>query len=305
VPFAIACGRCFYCTRDLFALCDNSNPKAWLAESVYGFSPAGLFGYSHLLGGYAGGQAEYVRVPFADVGPFKLPDGVSDEQAVLLTDVFPTGWMAAENCNVRPGDVVAVWGCGPVGLLAAKSALLMGASRVVSIDDVPERLRLAERLGADTLDLAEGDIVGRLKEITAGRGPDACIDAVGAEGHGHTVDAAYDRVKAALLLATDRPHALRLAIQSCRKGGTVSIPGVYGGVLDKVPFGAAFAKGLTLRMGQTNVHRYLKPLAQLVADKVFDPAIVVTHRPELGEGPAAYRMFRDKQEGCVKVVLDA
>ena len=264
VPFPIACGACLPCRQGLTSLCDNSNPNAEMAEALYGFSGAGLFGYSHLYGGYAGGQAQFVRVPFADVGPIPIPDGLTDEQVLFLSDVFPTGYMAAENCGIQPGDVVAVWGCGPVGQFAIRSAYLLGAERVIAIDRWPARLRLAEIAGkAETIDYeVVEDVVEELKQRTGGRGPDACIDAVGTEAHGTTLDARYDRVKQVVRLGTDRIHALRQAIQACRKGGTVSIPGVYGGLLDKVPFGAAFAKGLTFRMGQTHVHRYLRPLLQ-------------------------------------------
>ncbi|MDP9373543.1 MAG: glutathione-dependent formaldehyde dehydrogenase, partial [Chloroflexota bacterium] len=271
VPFTISCGNCFFCRRDLWSLCDNSNPNAWMAEKVYGFSPSGLFGYSHMLGGYAGGQAEYARVPFADVGPLKIPDGLSDEQVLFLTDIFPTAYMAAENCDIQPGDTIAIWGAGPVGLLTIKSAFLLGAERVIAIDQVPERLRMArDQAGAETINFRDEDVVDRLKEMTGGRGPDTCIDAVGLEAHGATFDQLYDRFKAATFQATDRPHALREAIQACRKGGTVSIPGVYGGFLDKIPFGAAFNKGLTFKMGQTHVQKYLRPLLERIARGEID-----------------------------------
>jgi threonine dehydrogenase-like Zn-dependent dehydrogenase len=306
VPFPIACGACLPCTGGLTALCDNSNPNAAMAEALYGFSGAGLFGYSHLYGGYAGGQAELVRVPFADIGPITVPETVTDEQALFLSDVFPTGYMAAENCGIQPGDVVAVWGCGPVGQFAIKSAYLLGAERVIAIDRWPARLRLAETAGkAETLDYtAHADVVEELKQRTGGRGPDACVDAVGTEAHGTTLDARYDRVKQFVRLGTDRAHALRQAIQACRKGGTVSVPGVYGGFLDKLPVGAAFAKGLTLRMGQTHVHRYLRPLLQRIVAREIDPAFIVSHRLPLSGAPDAYRMFNDKADECTKVVLD-
>jgi threonine dehydrogenase-like Zn-dependent dehydrogenase len=304
VPFTIACGRCFFCTHDLWSLCDNSNPNAWMAEKLYGYSPSGLFGYSHMLGGYAGGQAEYVRVPFADVGPMKVPEGLGDEQVLFLSDILPTGWMAAENCGIRPGDTVAVWGCGPVGLFAISSAYLLGAERVVAIDRFPERLALAERYGkAEVLNYEDVDVFDELRERTGGRGPDACIDAVGSEAHGTSLDAIYDRAKQAVRLETDRPHVLRQAINACRKGGTVSIPGVYGGFIDKVPFGAAFAKGLTLRMGQTHVHRYMRPLLARIMQGAIDPTFLISHRLPLDEAPAAYRMWRDKQDGVTKIVL--
>jgi threonine dehydrogenase-like Zn-dependent dehydrogenase len=301
VPFAIACGGCWYCREGL-----NSNPNAYMAEALYGFSGSGLFGYSHLYGGYPGGQAEYVRVPFADVGPLPVPPSVSDEQVLFLSDILPTGYMAAENCGIRPGDVVAVWGAGPVGLLAMKSALLLGAERVIAIDRWPTRLRLAESgAKAETLDYGEiDDVVEELKQRTGGRGPDACIDAAGMEAHGTTLDALYDRAKQAVRLATDRSHALRQAIQACRKGGTVSVPGVYGGLLDKFPLGAAFAKGLTMRMGQTHVHRYLRPLLGLIEAGRLDATFIVSHRWPLSRAAEAYRMFNDKSDECTKVVLD-
>jgi len=304
VPFTIACGQCFFCTRKLWSLCDNSNPNAWMAEKVYGYSPAGLFGYSHMLGGYAGGQAEYVRVPFADVGPIKIPASLRDEQVLFLSDIFPTGYMAAENCHIQPGDTVAVWGCGPVGQFAIRSAYMLGADQVIAIDRIPERLQMAKAQGeATVLDYQEVEVSEALKDLTAGRGPDACIDAVGMEAHGTSLDAIYDQAKTALYLATDRLHALRQAIQTCRKGGTVSIPGVYGGFLDKVPLGAAFAKSLTLKMGQTHVHRYLHPLLERIERGDIDPAFVITHRLRLEEAPHGYAIFRDKKDHCIKIVL--
>ena len=306
VPFPIACGGCLPCREGLTSLCDNSNPNAEMAEAMYGFSGAGLFGYSHLYGGYPGGQAELVRVPFADVGPLRVPPTLSDEQVLFLSDIFPTGYMAAESCGIRRGDTVAVWGCGPVGLFAMASAGLLGAERVIGIDRWPARLRLAEsQAKAEIINYEETeDVVEELKQRTGGRGPDACIDAVGMEAHGTTADALYDRAKYAVGLATDRPHALRQALQACRKGGTVSIPGVYGGVLDKVPFGAAFAKGLTLRMGQTHVHRYLRTLLGLVEEGRIDPSFVVSHRWPLSRAPEAYQMFNDKADDCTKFVLN-
>ena len=304
VPFVIACGRCFFCQRELWSLCDNSNPNSARLEKVYGDSGAGLFGYSHLYGGYAGGQAEYVRVPFADVGALKLPEGLDDEQALFLSDIFPTGYMAAENCTIQSGDVVAVWGCGPVGQFAIKSAYMLGAERVIAIDRFPERLRMAESLGkAEVLNYEDLDAIEELKDRTGGRGPDACIDAVGMEAHGTGVTAFYDRAKQAARLETDRPTALREAIQACRKGGTLSIPGVYGGFIDKVPLGAAFAKGLTIRMGQTHVHRYMRPLLGRIQRDEIDPSLVITHRMALDDAPRGYRMFRDKEDECIKVVL--
>jgi threonine dehydrogenase-like Zn-dependent dehydrogenase len=303
VPFPIACGQCYFCTHDLWSACDNSNPNAWMAEKLYGFSAAGLFGYSHMLGGYAGGQAQYARVPYADVGPFKVPDHLSDEQVLFMTDIFPTGYMAAENCNIQPGDVVAVWGCGPVGQFAIRSALHLGAGRVIAIDTVPERLQMAAQAGAETLDSMEDDVFSALKARTGGLGPDSCIDAVGMEAHGPHLDYWYDKVKTMTYLATDRASTLRQAIHCCRKGGTLSIPGVYGGFIDKVPMGAAFNKGLTLKMGQTHVHKYLPKLLRLIEDGTIDPAFVITHRAPLDDAPELYRKFRDKQDGCIKVVL--
>jgi threonine dehydrogenase-like Zn-dependent dehydrogenase len=307
VPFTIACGNCFFCKKKLWSLCDNSNPNAVMLEKLYGHSGSGLFGYSHLYGGYAGGQAEYVRVPFADVGPFKVPDGLSDEQVLFLTDILPTGYMAAENANIQPGDTVAVWGCGPVGQFVIQSARWFGADQVIGIDHYPHRLELARQFaGAETINFAVEDVHDRLREMTGGRGPDACIDAVGLEAHGTTVDAIYDRVKHALMLTTDRLHALRQAIDCCRKGGTVSVPGVYGGYLDKMPFGSAFAKGLKFAMGQTHVHRYLPTLLEKIqgnGQPGFDPTYIISHRLPLSEAPQAYKMFREQPNSCTKVVL--
>jgi threonine dehydrogenase-like Zn-dependent dehydrogenase len=305
VPFPISCGRCWSCRRQLFSLCENSNPNAWMAEKLFGHSPAGLFGYTHMLGGYAGGQAQYARVPFADVGPIKIPhDGLTDEQVLFLSDIFPTGWMAAEQCNIQPGDVVAVWGCGPVGQFTIKSAYMLGAERVIAIDRFPERLRMArEQGGAETIDYEEVDVHEALAEMTGGRGPDACIDAVGMEAHSPGPAYAYDRVKQAMMMETDRPIALRQAILACRNGGTVSIPGVYGGFIDKVPFGAIVNKALTVRSGQTHVQRYLRPLLERVMNGEIDPSFVVTHRLPLEEAPRAYDMFMKKENECVKVVL--
>lgn len=304
VPFTIACGRCFFCERELWSACDNSNPNAWMLDEAYGYSGSGLFGYSHMMGGYAGGQAEYVRVPFADVGPMKVPDELSDEQVLFLSDIFPTGYMAAENCNITPGDTIAVWGCGPVGQFAIRSAWMLGAGRVIGIDRVPERLMLAADKGkAEVIDLSVLNVFEALKDATGGRGPDACIDAVGMEAHGATIDDWYDRVKTSTFLATDRASALRQAIHACRKAGTVSVPGVYGGVIDKVPMGAAFGKGLTLKMGQTHVHRYLPMLLDRIVRGEIDPSFVITHRLPLEQAPAGYRLFRDKEDGCIKVVV--
>ena len=304
VPFTIACGHCYFCERELWSACDNSNPNAWIQEQAYGFSGSGLFGYSHMMGGYAGGQAEYVRVPFADVGPYKVPEGLSDEQVLFLTDIFPTGYMAAENCNITPGDTVAVWGCGPVGQFCIASAWLLGAGRVIGIDREPDRLMMAADRGkAEVIDLTSTNVYDALKDMTGGRGPDACIDAVGMEAHGTTIGDWYDKAKTATMMATDRLGALRQAIHSCRKAGTVSIPGVYGGLLDKVPLGAAFNKGLTLKMGQTHVHRYLPQLMDRIQRGEIDPSYVITHRLRLSDAPNAYKTFRDKEDGCIKVVM--
>jgi threonine dehydrogenase-like Zn-dependent dehydrogenase len=304
VPFTIACGHCYFCHKQLWSLCDNSNPNAWMAEKLVGYAGSGLFGYSHLYGGYPGGQAEYARVPFADIGPIKVPETLSDEQVLFLSDIFPTGYMAAENCDIQGGDTVAVWGCGPVGQFAIKSAWLLGAERVIAIDRFPERLAMAAEHGkAETLNYMEVDVPEALRAMTGGQGPDACIDAVGLEAHGTTLDAWYDRVKTSLYMATDRPHALRQAISVCRKGGTVSIPGVYGGWLDKFPLGAAFAKGLTLKMGQTHMHRYLPLLLGRIERGEIDPSFVITHRVSLDDAPQMYRTFRDKANDCIKVVM--
>jgi threonine dehydrogenase-like Zn-dependent dehydrogenase len=304
VPFTISCGNCFFCNRDLSSLCDNSNPNAWMAEKLYGHSPSGLFGYSHLFGGYAGGQAEYARVPFADVGLFKVPDGLTDDQVLFLTDIFPTGYMAAENCNIKPGDIVAIWGCGPVGQFAIKSAFMLGAERVIAFDRVPERLQMAaSQCGAEVLNYEEVDVGEALKEMTGGRGPDACIDAVGMEAHGTDAMALYDKAKQTLRLETDRPTALRQVIVACGKGGHVSLAGVYGGILDKIPMGSAFNKGLTFKMGQTHVHRYLQPLLERIQNGDIDPSFVITHKMSLEDAPKGYEIFKHKKDNCIKVVL--
>jgi threonine dehydrogenase-like Zn-dependent dehydrogenase len=303
VPFPIACGSCFFCQEKLYSVCENSNPNAWMAEELWGHSPAGIFGYSHLTGGYAGGQAEYARVPFADVGPMKVPDGMTDEQVLFLTDILPTGYMAAENCNIRPGDVVAIWGCGPVGLFAIQSAFLLGAERVIAIDRFPERLRKARQLRAETLDYEEVDVLGALKQMTGGRGPDSCIDAVGMEGHGFGLIGAYDRAKQAMMLQSDRPIALREALMACRNGGTVSIPGVYGGFDDKLPLGSLMNRSLTIKTGQTHVQRYMRPLLERIQNGEIDPTFVITHRMPLDDAPYAYDIFKNKQDECIKVVL--
>jgi threonine dehydrogenase-like Zn-dependent dehydrogenase len=304
VPFNIACGGCFFCKQELWSCCDNSNPNASLAEQVMGYSPSGLFGYSHITGGYAGGQAEYVRVPFADIGCFTVPAHLSDEQVLFLTDIFPTGYMAAENCDIKPGDTVAVFGCGPVGQFAIASALMLGAERVIALDRFPERLRMAREQGrVETLDYEEHEPVATLREMTGGRGPDSVIDAVGMEAHGTGIGNLYDQAKQAVRINTDRPTALRQAMLSCRKGGTLSVPGVYTGLLDKIPFGAIMNKGVTIKTGQTHTHRYVKPLMERIERGEIDPSFVITHRMKLDEAPHGYQIFRDKQDECIKVVL--
>ncbi|RKN15383.1 glutathione-dependent formaldehyde dehydrogenase [Micromonospora musae] len=307
VPFPIACGHCISCQRGLYSVCENSNPNAGIAEKIMGHSPAGIFGYSHLLGGYAGGQAEYARVPFADVGPLKLPDEVPDEQAVMLADVFPTGYMGAEMCDIKPGQLVAVWGAGPVGLLAAASARLLGAERVFVIDRYPYRLRLArEHAGAETINYEESDVLDTLNELTAGRGPDACIDAVGLEGHhGNAAIYAYDRVKQGVRVETERPPALRQAILACRSGGVVSVVGAYGGFVDKFPMGAFMNRSLTMRTGQCHVQRYLRPLLERIQRGEIDPSFIVSHRMPLKDAAKGYKLFQKKQDECSKVLLTA
>lgn len=304
VPFTISCGECWFCKRGFYSGCERSNPDREKASKLWGNSPAGLFGYSHLLGGYSGGQAEYLRVPFADVGPIKVPDHLTDEQVLFLSDIFPTGYMAADFCNIQPGDTIAIWGCGPVGQMAIRSAFLLGAERVIAIDTVPERLELARQGGAMTLDFMNDDIYDRIMELTRGRGADACIDAVGTEADAMSgVDALIDRVKVATFLGTDRPHVLRQAIHCCRNFGTVSIVGVYGGLLDKIPFGSAINRGLTFRMAQTPVQSYLPKLLERIEKGEIDPSFVITHRATLEDGPDLYKTFRDKKDGCIKVVL--
>lgn len=306
VPFPISCGECRYCRDGLWSLCDNTNPNVRLAEGMFGHAPAGIYGYSHIMGGYAGGQAEYVRVPFANVGPLKLPDGVGYEQALFLSDVLPTGYQAVDVCGLQGGEVVAVWGAGPVGQFAVKSAWMLGAARVVVIDRVPERLAMAAADGrTETLNFEEDDVLDELKYVSGGRGPDVCIEAVGMEAHGLGAVGLYDKVKQELKLETDRPHALRQAILACRKGGTLSVAGVFGGLADKLPMGAAFNKGLTWRMGQTHVHRYMRPLLERIQSGEVDPTFIITHRMGLEQAPQGYEMFRDKEHECVKVVLDA
>jgi threonine dehydrogenase-like Zn-dependent dehydrogenase len=307
VPFPIACGRCTMCHEKLFSLCENSNPNAWMAEALWGHSPSGLFGYSHLLGGFAGGQAEFVRVPFADVGPIKIPNGLRDEQVLFLSDIFPTGYMAAEMCEIKPGQVIAVWGAGPVGQFAIASAKLLGAERVIAIDRFDYRLKLAqEKAGAThTINYEEENVHEALRELTGGRGPDACIDAVGAEADSHGVSYAYDRTKQALMLETERPIALREAIRACRNGGIVSVVGVYGGLIDKFPMGSLLNRGLTMRGGQCHVHRYLEPLLGRIERGEIDPSFVITHRLRLDQAPEGFEMFLTKRDNCEKVVLSA
>ena len=304
IPFTIACGNCWFCQHGFFSCCDVSNPNKEMAAKVMGHSPAGLFGYSHMMGGFAGGQAEYLRVPYADVGPKKIPNGLSDEQVLFLSDIYPTGYMAAENAEIEPGDTVAVWGCGPVGQFAMKSAWMLGAGRVIAIDRVPERLRMAEQQNqAETINFDKDDVYERLMEMTNGRGPDRGIDAVGSEADAHGLGGAYDKAKQAVKLESDRPHVLREAIRCVRKAGTLSIPGVYVGFVDKIPFGAAMNKGLTLKMGQTHVQRYTQPLLDKIEAGEIDPSFVITHTCSLDDGPEMYKTFRDKEDGCIKVVL--
>jgi threonine dehydrogenase-like Zn-dependent dehydrogenase len=303
--FPISCGNCFFCQKQLFSLCENSNPNAPIAQKLFGHSPAGIYGYSHMLGGFAGGQAEYARVPFADVGTIKIPEGLPDEKVLFLSDIFPTGYMAAENCDIHHGDTVAVWGCGPVGQFAIASANLLGAERVIGIDRFPERLQMArEKAGAaETINYEETDVYEKLMELTGGLGPDACIDAVGMEAHMPGIIGAYDRVKQAMMLESDRPHALRQAIMACRKGGTVSVPGVYGGFDDKIPLGAFVNKALTLKTGQTHVQRYMKPLLERIEKGEIDPSFVITHWMSLNDAPEGYDIFTNKQDNCIKIVL--
>jgi threonine dehydrogenase-like Zn-dependent dehydrogenase len=305
VPFPIACGRCNSCQRGFFSVCENSNPNAGIAEKLLGHSPAGIYGYSHMMGGYAGGQAQYARVPFADVGPIKIEDDLPDEKVLFLSDILPTGYMGAEMCEIKPGDVVAVWGAGPVGQFAIASAYLLGAERVIAIDRFPYRLRMArERAGAETINYEETSVIEALKEITAGRGPDSCIDAVGIEAH-HSIPAldAYDRGKQAVRVETDRPHALREAVLTCKNGGTVAVIGAYGGFVDKFPMGSFMNRSLTMRSGQCHVQRYLRPLLDRIRKGEIDPSFVISHRMRLEDAPRGYEIFRNKQEECTKVVL--
>lgn len=305
VPFVIACGDCFFCQKQQFAACDNSNPaeKADMSEMAYGYAMTGAFGYSHLTGGYAGGQAEFVRVPFADVGPIVVPPEVDDDKVLFLSDILPTGWMAAENCEIEPGDTVAVWGCGPVGLFAVQSAMILGAERVIAIDHYPHRLALAKSLGAEVVNYEEVHVREALVEMTGGIGPDACIDAVGMESHGFSPDNVIDGIKMAVKLGTDRPHALRQVILACRKGGRISIPGVYGGMADKFPIGALMEKGLSVKTGQTHVQKYSKKLLEMILDGRIDTTFLISHRLPLEKAADGYRMFKERQNEVTKVVL--
>ncbi|WP_099902232.1 zinc-dependent alcohol dehydrogenase, partial [Methylobacterium frigidaeris] len=305
VPFTIICGQCDQCKRGNFSVCERSNRNKKLADAAFGHTTAGLFGYTHLTGGYAGGQAEYLRVPFADATHIKVPKGIPDEKLLFLSDIFPTGWQAAVQCDIQPEDTVAIWGCGPVGQMAIRSAILLGAKRVIAIDRVPERLTMARAGGAETIDLTqESNVVAKLNDMTDGKGPEKCIDSVGMEAHATTsLDAIYDRAKQAVMLESDRPHVLRQMIMVCRPAGVLSIPGVYGGLIDKVPFGAAMNKGLTFRMGQTHVNRWTGDLLRRIEEGQIDPSFVITHTVGLEQGPEMYRTFRDKQDGCIKVMI--
>lgn len=304
IPFTIICGECDQCRRGNFSVCERTNRNKSVADKLFGHTTAGLFGYTHLTGGYAGGQAEYLRVPFADHTHIKVPEGLSDEQLLFLSDIFPTGWQAAAQCDIQPTDTVAIWGCGPVGQMTIRSAVLLGARQVIAIDRVPERLTMAEAGGATVINFETESVVERLAELTGGKGPEKCIDAVGMEAHATaTLDSLYDRAKQAVMLETDRPHVLREMIYVCRPAGTLSIPGVYGGLVDKIPFGASMNKGLTWRMGQTHVNRWTDDLLKRIERGQIDPSFVITHTVPLQEGPGMYKTFRDKQDGCVKVVL--
>jgi len=305
VPFTIACGRCYFCQRELWSLCDNSNPNYWIAEKMMGYSPSGLFGYTHMMGGYAGGQAQYVRVPFADVGPLKVPEGIPDDKVIFLSDIFPTGYFGAVNCNIQQGDTVAIWGCGPVGQFAIRSAFLLGAERVIAIDRFDYRLKMAQDGGAETINYEEvGDVVQALKDMTGNIGPDSCMDAVGMEAHGTDLLYFVDKAKQTMRVETDRPTVLRQCIQACRKGGTVSVPGVYGGFDDKIPLGAFMNKALTMKTGQTHMMRFMKPLLDHIERGDIDPTFVISHRVPIQQAPEMYKVFRDKQDHCTKVVLD-
>jgi threonine dehydrogenase-like Zn-dependent dehydrogenase len=305
VPFTIACGGCFFCKRELWSCCDNSNPNAWIAEKMMGYSPSGLFGYTHMLGGYAGGQAQYARVPYADVGPLKLPQGIPDEKLVFLSDIFPTGYFGALNADIEPGDTVAIWGCGPVGQFAIRSAFMLGAERVLAIDRFEYRLQMAREGGAETINYEEVEsVIQTLKDMTGNIGPDRCIDAVGMEAHSDSIMYPIDRTKQALMLESDRPFALREAIFACRKGGTVSVPGVYSGFIDKMPMGQFMNKALAMKTGQTHMMRFMKPLLDRVERGEIDPSFVISHRVPIDDAPKMYQVFRDKLDNCTKVVLD-
>jgi threonine dehydrogenase-like Zn-dependent dehydrogenase len=304
VPFTICCGECEQCRRGNWSVCERTNRNKDLAQKAFGHTTAGLFGYTHLTGGYAGGQAEYVRVPFADVAPVRIPAGLSDEQVLFLGDIFPTGWQAAVQCDIQPTDTVAVWGAGPVGQFAIRSAVLLGAQQVIAIDNVPERLDMAKAGGAIPIDFDHESVLERLKQLTRGKGPEKCIDAVGMEAHTtRSLDSVYDRAKQAVMLETDRPHVLREMMYVCRPAGILSIPGVYGGLVDKIPFGALMNKGLTVRTGQTHVNRWTDDLLRRIEEGQVDPSFVVTHVARLDQGPQMYKTFRDKKDGCIKVVL--
>jgi threonine dehydrogenase-like Zn-dependent dehydrogenase len=304
VPFTIICGECDQCRRGNFSVCERTNRNKAVADKVFGHTTAGLYGYTHLTGGYAGGQAEYVRVPYADVGPIKIPNDLPDEKVLFLTDIFPTGWQAAVQCEIEPTDTVAIWGAGPVGQFALRSAILLGAKQVVSIDRVPERLSMAKAAGAITINFEEESVIERLNELTHGKGPEKCIDAVGLEAHATaTLDSMYDRAKQALMMETDRPHVLREMIYVCRPAGTLSVPGVYGGLLDKIPFGALMNKALTVRTGQTHVNKWADDLLRRIEEGEIDPSFVITHKVALEDGPRMYKTFRDKEDGCIKVVM--
>jgi threonine dehydrogenase-like Zn-dependent dehydrogenase len=304
VPFTIVCGECEQCRRGFFSVCERTNRNKQLADTAFGHSTAGLFGYTHLTGGYPGGQAEYVRVPYADVGPVKVPDNLTDEQVLFLGDIFPTGWQAVVQCDIEPNDTVAIWGAGPVGQFCVRSAVLLGAKQVICIDHVPERLAMAQAGGAVPLNFDDESILEALSELTHGKGPDKCIDAVGLEAHAtRSLDSVYDRVKQATMMESDRPHVLREIFYVCKPAGTVSIPGVYGGLVDKIPFGAVMNKGLTIRTGQTHVNRWTDDLLRRIEDGQIDPSFVITHTKSLEDGPEMYKTFRDKEDGCIKVVL--
>lgn len=306
VPFTISCGTCFFCEKQMFSLCDDSNPNAEIAKKAMGQSPAALFGFSHMLGGIPGGQAEYLRVPYADVSPLKIESDLPDDKVLFLSDIFPTGYMAAENAQIEKGDTVAVWGCGPVGQFVIQSAWMLGAGRVIAIDRVPERLAMAEKNGkAEVINLDDNNIYDVLMQMTKGRGPDSCIDAVGCEAHGAgSFDAVLDKVKSSVMLTTDRAHVIREAIMCCRKGGTISVPGAYVGAPDKIPLGAFMNKGLTMKSGQTHVAKYHRKLLEKIEEGTIDPSFVITHKVKLDDAPQAYQTFRDRKDGCIKVVIN-